>query len=353
MILSRYIFRELFLAFLFTFIVILFICMVGLTFKTSRLSAGAGLAMVGQSLPMALAMLAPWVVLIAISTSTILVYGRLSAEHEISAILMAGIAPAKIILPALFFATLLSVGGYYLHEHAAPWAHLHQRIMVRQSIIHLLKSPPPGNQTFTIGPYLVGYTQYRDGEMKQLIVIDEQDQTQRLIYTAEAGRFDLSDPLIPKLLLLNGELRGEGGEKTGGMKGEGEIRIELDVSSLKHHSKGAKDMSSAELLEYARNSASEKSRRKAWTQYYTRHALALGPLFLILLCAPIGILIKKGSRLAGFGTAIPPFLLYLLCTLMGRALGEGNHLPPIIAGWLPDIVTLLVALPFLWKVFRS
>ena len=353
MILSRYIFRELFIAFVFTFVVILFICMVGLTFKTSRLSAGAGLAMVGQSLPMALAMLAPWVVLIAISTSTILVYGRLSADHEISAILMAGIAPIRILLPALFFATLLSIGGYFLHEYAAPWAHLHQRIMVRQSIIHLLKSPPPGNQTFTIGPYMVGYTQFRDGEMKRLIVIDEQDSTQRLVYTAEAGRFDLSDPLVPKLILLNGELRGEGQEKTGGMKGEGEIRIELDVSSLKNHSKGAKDMSSKELLEYAKTHPSEKKRRNAWTQYYTRHALALGPLFLVLLCAPIGILIRKGSRLAGFGMAIPPFLLYLLATLIGRALGEGNHLPPMLAGWLPDIVTLLAAIPFLRKVFRT
>ncbi len=352
MILSRYIFRELFFAFVFTFVVILFICMVGLTFKSSRLSAGAGLAMVGQSVPMALAMLAPWVILISISTATILVYGRFSAEHEFDAMAMAGIAPAKVIAPALLFSIVLCFGSFFLHEYAAPWSHLHQRIMVRQSIVHLLKSPPPGNQTFTIGPYMLGYTHFRDGEMKRLILIDGHEPNHRLVYTAEAGRFDFEDPTTPRLILRNSELRGEGPEKAGGMKGEGEIRIELDISSLKRRRKGTKDMSSAELLEHARTTPSEKRRRNAMTQYYTRHALTLGPAFLVLLCAPIGILIRKGSRLAGFGSAVPPFLLYLLCTLVGRALGEGNHLPPLVAGWLPDIAMVLVATPFLWKAFR-
>ncbi len=352
MILDRYIFRELFFAFVFTFVVILFICMVGLTFKASGLSAGAGLAMVGQSVPMALAMLAPWVILIAMCTTLILVYGRLSAEQEIDAMAMAGRTPLRILGPAIFFSLILSFGSYFLHEYAAPWSHLHQRTMVRQSIIHLLKSPPPGNQTFTIGPYMLGYTHYQDGEMKRLILIDGHDQDQRLVYTAEAGRFDLEDPTKPRLFLRNGELTGEGPEKAGGMKGEGEIRIELDVSSLKRRRKGTKDLSSAELLERVRTIPSQSRRNDAMTQYYARRALALGPLFLTLLCAPIGILIRKGSRLAGFGSAVPPFLLYLLCTLVGRAMGEGGHLPPVIAGWLPDIATLLAALPFLWKVFR-
>ena len=84
MILERYMFRELLASFLFAFIAVLAVCLVGTAFQVFRTFPGLGFTILTRALPLATGAMATWVMLVASSTSSTLVYARLAAENEIT-----------------------------------------------------------------------------------------------------------------------------------------------------------------------------------------------------------------------------------------------------------------------------
>lgn len=350
MILQRYIFRELVVAFLFSFAAILFICLVGMIFQSLRFYVGVGLDVVAETLPTALAYMSPWALVIAICAATTLTYARMAADNELNAMATAGIHPARMFVPAIVFAALLSGVSYLLHEVVGPQSHYQRRRMLRESVLFLLQSPPPGNQTFKIGQYTLGYTNFKDGLMERPVVVENKG-TQRFEYHAESGqlRFDRDAPV---LTLRNGEGWYETADGMVRLQTREDITIRLELEGMDQRPKGPKDMSASELKEYAKTVESKRKRLAARTEFYLRIARSASPFFLVFACMPIGILTRKGSRMAGLGAAMPPFILYLVASMLSEGLGERGRVHPIFAAWLADGLLLLFSLPFLWKVYR-
>src|SRR6185295_16838716 len=97
MILQRYIFRELLASFVFAFCTVLTILMIGMVFQIYRAFPGLGVELVGKALPVAIGTMAGWVMLVASCTSCTLVYARLAAENEITAMRTCGIHIWRVI----------------------------------------------------------------------------------------------------------------------------------------------------------------------------------------------------------------------------------------------------------------
>ena len=352
MILQRYILRQLGAAFLFTFAAMLFICLVGMIFQSLKLYAGVGLHVVAQTVPTALAYMAPWALVIAVCAATTTVYARLSADQELDAVLVSGIHPLRIFLPAILFAAGIGAVSFLIHDVAAPYAHYRRRIMIREAVLFLLQSPPPGHQTFDIGKYTLSYTNFSGGVMERPIVLDNSERNSRYEYHARSGHFQLVNGEMPIIILQDGEGWEETSEHHNRITGKGDITITLDLERLDQKPKGYKDMSASEMRELLKTDLSPKLRAEVQTERYARFAWTASPLFLVLLCIPIGVLTRKGSRMAGLGAALPPFLLYLVCTLLGEGLGKRGQLPPIGAAWFAEAVLLACAVPLLAKVYR-
>jgi len=85
MILERYILRELLGSFVFAFLTVLLVCLVGTMFQIFRSFPGLGFSILMQALPLAIGSMAGWVILVAAATASTLVYARLAAENEITA----------------------------------------------------------------------------------------------------------------------------------------------------------------------------------------------------------------------------------------------------------------------------
>lgn len=83
-----------------------------------RITAAEGLFMCGLLFPVVL----PYALPLGVLTGTLLVYGRLSAEGEITAMKSAGLSLTRIARPALLGATLLAGGALWLNLEAGPWA---------------------------------------------------------------------------------------------------------------------------------------------------------------------------------------------------------------------------------------
>lgn len=78
-------------------------------------------------LPNALRFSAPGAILLA----TCSVYGRMSADHEITAVKSVGVSPLVVVRPALVLAFLLSLGTVWLNDLAVSWGEegIHRVIM--------------------------------------------------------------------------------------------------------------------------------------------------------------------------------------------------------------------------------
>ena len=68
---------------------------------------------------------------------------------------------------------------------------------------------------------------------------------------------------------------------------------------------------------------------------------------------PIGIFVRKGSRLAGLGAAVPPLLVYFVAFLVFRGMGEQGTVSPLVAAWAPDAILAVAAAVLLWKACRK
>ena len=73
---------------------------------------------------------------------------------------------------------------------------------------------------------------------------------------------------------------------------------------------------------------------------------------LVELPAEVGILVRRGSRLAGLGAALPPLLVYFVCYFVFQGLGDKNRISPLLAAYAPDLFLSVLAFFLLWGITR-
>jgi lipopolysaccharide export LptBFGC system permease protein LptF len=83
-----------------------------------------------------------------------------------------------------------------------------------------------------------------------------------------------------------------------------------------------------------------------------RFAKAIGPICLILLAIPIGIRVKKGTKLSGLGMSLPPLLTYFILFFVGQSLAQRRLVAPEVGAYFPNAVVLVAAVVLTWRVFR-
>ncbi|MBI3857761.1 MAG: LptF/LptG family permease [Planctomycetes bacterium] len=356
MILQRYILRELIGSFVFAFCAVLAVCLVGTMFQVFRTFPGLGIEILAKALPLAMGAMATWVMLVASCTSSTLVYARLSAENEITAMRTCGIHAWRIIAPAVLLGILLVGVAYPLNEIVVPWARHNRRMVFRESVYHALKHPPPGNQDYKIGSMRICYTDYKDGRMESPTVSKYKHEP-------------TGDKLIMEWFAPSGVILTEGGP----------LRVVLTKPILTQYDKGRREELSVgnELTIEFPNEDPDKAPRQLvdqpqdvlWRLYVasddrglrsqillilnSRYAASLTPMLLVLVAMPIGILVRRGSRLAGLGAALPPLLIYFISFFVFQGLGDRHRLPPLVAAYGPDVFLGVLAFLLLWGVSRK
>jgi lipopolysaccharide export system permease protein len=347
-ILQRYILRELISSFLFTFSAVLTICLVGSTFEVLRVFPMLGFSILAKMLPLGLGTMTSWVMMIASCTAGTLVYARLAADNEITAMRACGIHVGRIIAPGLLLGLLLTAGAYPLNEYIIPWTRHLRRLSIQQSPFQFLRLPPPGKQDLKIGTTRLCYTDYRDGRMERPVLLKFKDDKPVMEWFAPSGVILAQDRPI-RVVMSRPRYRqidAQGLETR--FSAESDVTIPLEFEET---SKGEWPLveQPAEML-WAKVSATKEPalRNQILMQLHTRYAQSLAPLLLLLVSVPIGILVRRGSRLAGLGAAVPPLLVYIVGFFVFQGLGSDSRVHPILAAYAPDLFLAIPAL-FLMK----
>lgn len=361
MILQKYIFRELLVVFVIAFAILITVCTVGLIFNMFRATEGVTLSFIFEALPIAFSYMAPWALLVAATLTSTMVYGRLASDNEIDAMRSSGIHMGRIVAPAALFAIVVLVCTFVTHQELAPWAHFARRSLAEETILTLLYNPPAGRQASIriSGRATISYEDARDGILvKPFVYLFDKDGLPEKEWWGSEGRIKVTNDREVEITILNGNYLGwktdNNGVRTrivaGGLGEKTTIPIQLEDPS--ERPKTADDMSGLELVsEWSR---SEDGRRRAlYTELQLRFAKSLGPACLIFLGVPIGIFVKKGTKLSGLGLAIPPLLGYFALLFVGQSLADRNLVAPEVGAYGPNAV-VLVAAAILWlRVFRT
>lgn len=119
--LQRYIFKELVRVLLLIILVLtVLLVFVGVFREVSE--SGLGPLQVIQILPYVVPSMLPFTIPATLLLAVCVVYGRLSADHEVTAAKAAGVNAISLLLPAFFLGTVLTVCSLLLNDQVIPWS---------------------------------------------------------------------------------------------------------------------------------------------------------------------------------------------------------------------------------------
>jgi len=76
--------------------------------------------------------------------------------------------------------------------------------------------------------------------------------------------------------------------------------------------------------------------------YHERIATVFTPLIFVLIGIPFGLQpLRRPSQAKSIALCFLMIFIYLLCTRISISVGTGGHIPPLIAGWAPNMLFLL------------
>jgi lipopolysaccharide export LptBFGC system permease protein LptF len=364
LILQRYILRELMLTFALSFAAIVSVCAVGIIFQTFRSYEGMTFGFLLRLAPAALTQMTPWAMIVSACLTATLVYGRLAADNEIDAVRTSGIRVSRLLTPAILFGLVLSAAAFFVHGEAAPRARFARRSLIKEAVLFVLSSPPAGRQNeLKIGSRnRLSYLDMRDGTLVRpaLLILDRGRPF--AVWFAREGRIVVPEEGAPTITLADGAFVHFASDpkappsKPPLAKADGHFEsyktVPFELEDIFKRRRGPADMPTAELNQYRLGLNPGDELQEAETEYHGRYARALAPLVLVLLCAPIGVFVKKGSRLAGMGAALPPMLFYILLMITGEGAASKGQIDPRLATYGGVGLIAVTAVFLLWRVVR-
>lgn len=368
-ILNRYVVRSFFLAFCMAILILTF-AMTGanLARVLDFVSRGIPLSVFGTyilyMLPRILTFTVPWAVMVAV----MLVFGRMSADSEITAMRACGISILQIVSPLLLITVALTALCIYLQVEVGPPLLGKSRDMLQQAGLERpLAMFEPGHPLVlkSGGGQVVINVDNKIGE-KQLQGIllckaREKDNAIEQIITAESGEITADDAtqLITIRLknCMTSNMAG-GSDPTAGDAVDRvfseELRFTFDYGKEANSGKvsvRAKYMKLSDLLgEIRRFKRLNLPTVNHEIELNKRIAFALSPIAFLLLGMPLAI--RTGRRETSVGLFISVILagVFFMSIIMCQNLDNFPRLYPQYLLWIPNIIFQTLGAILTWRI---
>lgn len=226
------------------------------------------------SLPFTVAMTLP----MALLMSTLQAFGRLSAEHEVTAFKASGIGVRSLMAPVLVAAGVLSLLMIGFNDQVLPRANhrlailLGDIVSVRPTVGLQQQVLKPMSETFYMR---VGWIDDKSNRMREVEIYDLQNSEERKSVYADSGTFTLSpDSVDLQLVLYDGEQfqfpKGDSRKLQRTAFREQVLRVKgvargFSATGAQGQYKGEREQSICELQrEYELRAVEYESRRQRW-----------------------------------------------------------------------------------------
>lgn len=361
--LRNYILKEWFLLFFLSLVIISFILVVGNVIKLVELVIAKHVQffIVLQLFAYLLPSLFVFSIPISILTASLLSFGRMAYDNEITAIRSSGISLYPFLANILLAGVMFSLLCLYFNDFLIPQTHYLTRITLQEIGV---KQPTAYLEEKTFikafknhimfvykirGEYLEDIRIYQPQSDKptrtimakngEFILIPEKGAVKLVLKDGFADEPSFDDPnIFYKLnfktynLTLN-------------------LKDQLEAKKL---DKKVSDMTIKELQkEIKKMKALNIDDRPLLVGLYRKFSLSFSSLIFIFIGIPLAIRVKRRERSLGFALSVAICLLYYLLMALGESLALRNKLPPAIGVWLPNIVFLIIGLILSYRVLEE
>lgn len=377
-IFDRYIWRQIASATLTGVLVLTGVMVLGNVFKemerllgdTDSLPLFAVLQFVAYVIPYSLIFTIPWAMLTAI----LLVFGRMSADNEMTALRMTGMSMPRICLPVFILSVLMCGVCYWVNLELAP----HAKSRIKQLFFTVALDDPvvlfqPGRVLDRFPGYRI-FTQKRDGTRLEDVEIIQVDGSRSERYIRAKRADVVITPGVTDFLL---RLRDGHVETSGGDSGTPEnfqlindiqfmdfkeMTISFPLSRLRERSErvtnSMKDTES--IWDELRTGISsvdglpmdENLLSGARTELSMRYSFSLAAFVFTLVGIPLGITAQRRETSIGFALSLVVAVSYIFFIIFAGTMSERPAIYPHLLMWVPNIIFLAIGTRLFWNLSR-
>lgn len=207
---DSYILKRFFTLFVMTFMIVIFILLMQFLWKhfADLVGKGIGWDILAEFFMYAIATLVPLALPLALLLASLMTFGNLGENFELTAMKSAGISLFRIILPLTIFITLVVVGAFFFSNNVLPVA---QKNMY--TLLFSIRNKSP-ELDIPVGEFYSGisgvnlYVRAKEkGLLKNMMIYDFSNGfSNASVLVADSGRVQLtSDKKFLLLTLFNGE----------------------------------------------------------------------------------------------------------------------------------------------------
>lgn len=363
-ILRSYIMNELLGMFFMSLAVFTFVLVMGNLLKLAEMviTKGVDLIYVIKLFGVLTPYLFSFSIPMSILTATLLCFGRMSSDNEITAMRASGISIYKISAPVIIIGIALSLGLLWLNDSVLPRSHYQSRKILADIGI---KKPTAFLESGTFiknfKDYIIFIYEIKENKLKDIRIYQPQKDRPVRTIIAKRGEFEVApqDEII-KLRLYNGSSDEPDFENPNRFF---KLRFKVYEVSLSLKDliskieKKPKDMSISELRQEIKRlrteSISIEDLNALRIEIYKKFTTAFAALAFVLVAIPLGITTRRSERSVGFGISLGIIIIYYLLAVGCESLCLKGKLEPRFTMWIPNIAIASLGVMLIRKTGES
>ena len=293
--------------------------------------------------------------------STLLTYGKLSSNSELLALRSIGIKTSRFIVPALIVSIFMTGITFFFNNSLVPYSNKLAEISMRDglgkstiiergndvffpgygSLIDPKTNKPSERNTYLTQIFFSRVVENKI--MKNVTLLDFSRIGNKQVLSAESAFFDKENT---RWIFKNGKIIYFSSDAQTSIVNFDTYFYPLGDGPLKvsEIQKDANDMTVSEAIA-AKNiyesTGNIKDARKMKVRIQEKFTLPFACLVFGLIGSSLGSKSNlRSSRSQGFGLSVILILIYYVISFLFSSLGVKGVLPPIIAAWLPVMISL-------------
>ena len=362
-ILNRYISKEFIRAFFLSIAVFTFVLLVGNFIKMAELIINKGVALIyiTKLFIYLIPYLLSYTVPMAMLTATLISFGRLSSDNEITAMRSLGVSILTIATPVLFLGFLVSILSIPLNDKLITNSHFASRKILKEIGI---RSPAAYIEAGTFVKDFEGYIifvhEVKGNILKNIRIYQPQENRSTRTITARQGEF-ISAPErdVIKLKLIDGtseepDINNPSHFYKLNFKTYYMTLNAQDKPKLQKLEKKAREMCIDELrAELKKMGRGGIEPEPLLSELHKKFAISFSSLVFVLIGVPLAIKTHRGEKSISIGISFGLLIIYWLLFACGTAFALGGVLPPWFAIWLPNIFLSAVGIFLFYNLLKK
>ncbi|MGZ3513350.1 MAG: LPS export ABC transporter permease LptF [Thermodesulfobacteriota bacterium] len=290
---------------------------------------------------------------IAVLLATLLTFGRLSSDSEITAFKASGMSLYQLFIPISVFALCTFLLSNFLVFYGLPWGNRGFKstlFLIARSKADIEIKERVFSDTFSGLVVYVDRVPLQGKRMEGILIYDERDKEKSNTIIAKEGFLIKNGPDQDIILrLITGDIHRYEPKLQTFQKikfDTYDLKLELAKTSKAIEKKlKDKEMSIDDIQEKIKEVKKKGGDTIPYeVEIHKRYAIPFTCIVFALMGVPLGIQPRRSGRSYGFILSILILLAYYISVTVSELLAMKKTMPPLLAGWTPNLLFTSLAI---------